>query len=232
MASRRDRTHRTLRRTPHRHRHGRLGRQRSRLPGPYRCVSYTVVTQAAPLAPADRFALIIAELCRAVAAHGAGRGWAGPFIILIWRRLRRMSTRFTRLAGRIQTGPRPAPRARIRRARPCRPDRTPRTPRGFAWLIRQVPQTAGGASQLQYLLAEPEMAALIAAAPQAGRILRPLCRMLGIRPPPGLRAPPPAPRAAPPRAEPRTAPPATPHEPPDRPPPLAPPAIPTPPNRA
>ncbi len=63
--------------------------------------------------------------------------------------------------------------------------------------MRLVPQTASGASQLQHLLAEPEMAALIAAAPQMGRILRPLCRMLGVRPPPGLRAPPPARAPAP-----------------------------------
>ena len=39
-------------------------------------------------------------------------------------------------------------------------------------------------------LEEPEVQAIIAAAPrQAGRILRPFCRMLGIRPPPALRLP-------------------------------------------
>ncbi|MBV8522612.1 MAG: hypothetical protein JOY71_10905 [Acetobacteraceae bacterium] len=41
---------------------------------------------------------------------------------------------------------------------------------------------------MQYLLADPEMAALLADVPQAGRILRPLCRMLGIRPEPELFA--------------------------------------------
>ena len=36
-------------------------------------------------------------------------------------------------------------------------------------------------SQVQYLLADPEMVALLADVPQGGPILRPLCRMLGIR---------------------------------------------------
>jgi hypothetical protein len=40
---------------------------------------------------------------------------------------------------------------------------------------------------LQELLADPDMAALVAAAAQAGRILRPLCRMLNAEPPPYLR---------------------------------------------
>jgi hypothetical protein len=36
-------------------------------------------------------------------------------------------------------------------------------------------------SQLTYLLADPEMVALIEAAPQARRLLRPLCNMLAIK---------------------------------------------------
>ena len=46
---------------------------------------------------------------------------------------------------------------------------------------------AGFGCQLQHLLSDPEMVALISAAPQQmGRVLRPLCWMLGIKPPPGL----------------------------------------------
>ncbi|MBV8095775.1 MAG: hypothetical protein JOY71_02935 [Acetobacteraceae bacterium] len=56
-----------------------------------------------------------------------------------------------------------------------------RLPSGFGWLIRLVPGAAIYGSQLQHLLADPEMAALLADLPQAGRILRPLCRMLAIR---------------------------------------------------
>jgi hypothetical protein len=56
------------------------------------------VSQTAPLAPADRLALIIEGLCQAVARKGGITGLAGPFLILIWTRLRRTVTRFTRAA--------------------------------------------------------------------------------------------------------------------------------------
>ncbi len=42
--------------------------------------------------------------------------------------------------------------------------------------------------QVQHLLGDPELAALLAAEPKLGRILRPLCRMLAIRPGPDLPA--------------------------------------------
>ena len=70
-----------------------------------------------------------------------------------------------------------------------------RLPRQLGWLLRMVSGTAAYAGQVQRLLADPEMAALLAGSPQAGHILRPLCRMLGIQPEPGLlrrrREPPP-----------------------------------------
>jgi hypothetical protein len=69
-------------------------------------------------------------------------------------------------------------------------------PRKAGWLIPLVPEAAAAGSQLRHLLADPEMAALVEAAPQMGRLLRPLCRSLGVRLPPGL---PPQPGAAKPR---------------------------------
>ena len=148
-----------------------------------------LVTQFASLPPADRFALIIEGLCQAVARRGGLMGLAGPLVILIWTRLRRLKARFARHAT---TSPAPAP------SRPAakRPAVSPRQsqplllPRRSAWLLRLVPETASGASQLRHFLAEPDVASLLAEAPQLGRILRPLCRMLGIRPPPALRPPP------------------------------------------
>ena len=178
------------------------------------CVSDSVVSPTPPSSPAERFAGVIDLLCRAVAARGGRDGLAGPLVVLIWSRLRRMAGRFARLAARTGAGVPPAASRRPATPRPARPPPPrlppprlppprlppPRLPRGFAWLVRLVPATASGGSQLQYLLAEPEMAALLAAAPQAGRILRPLCRMLGVRPPPALLKPRPparAPAAAP-----------------------------------
>src|SRR5947209_16938317 len=63
----------------------------------------------------------------------------------------------------------------------------PLLPRRSGWLLRLTPSAAAARSQLEYLLADPEMAALLAEVPQAGRILRPLCHMLGIPPVPALR---------------------------------------------
>ena len=54
-----------------------------------------------------------------------------------------------------------------------------------------MPQWAAGYGlQLEYLMThDPEMRALIAAAPQAGRILRPLLHMCGITPHPDVLPP-------------------------------------------
>ena len=138
---------------------------------------------AASPALADRFAHLVEGLRRAIAARGAGLGLALPLMLLLWSRLRRTAERFARLAAKVHAGTLPPPRRRLRSARPVRPQPL-RLPRGFAWLVRRLPQAASAASQLQHLLADPAMADLLAAAPQAGRLLRPLCQMLGIRPPP------------------------------------------------
>ena len=56
-----------------------------------------------------------------------------------------------------------------------------RLPAGKAWLIKALGwEAVGFGSQLRTLLAEPEMAALLAALPRAQRVLRPLGRMLGV----------------------------------------------------
>ena len=75
-----------------------------------------------------------------------------------------------------------------------------RLPRGFGWLLRVVPETVAYGGQVEHLLADPKMTALLAASPQAGRILRPLCHMLAIKPPPALAAPPRAKRVVSPAA--------------------------------
>jgi hypothetical protein len=141
-------------------------------------------------APADRFARIIDGLCRAVAAR-VGKPLAGPVIVLIWTRLRRTVARFTVLAARVRAGVLPSPsRPRPRAAsRPASPPPAQRLPTTFGWLVRQVPEAAGYRSQLCHLLSDPEMVALLSAAPQAGRLLRPLCRMLAIKPGPNLLPP-------------------------------------------
>ena len=170
--------------------------EREACPGLPSRVLLPFVSPVPPPAPEARFAGLIAALCEAVGARVAGParpGLAGPLIILIWTRLRRMADRITRLAARAGAGTLPPPRSRP--ATPRRKASPPyqRLPRGVAWLVRMVPAAAFGAGQLEALLADPGTKALIEAAPQIGRTLRPLCRMLGVDPPPALRRPPPAP---------------------------------------
>ena len=162
------------------------------------------MTLAPPsLAAADRFAMIVEMLCRAVAARGTDRSRTA-LIVLIWGRLRRMAVRFAAVAERVRSGTLRALRVRPTRQLACAGAR-PILPRGFAWLVRLVPEKAAAAgSQLQYLLNDPEMVALLAAAPRLGRILRPLCRMLGVEAP-ALPAPAPLQPAAPPERVPAVA---------------------------
>jgi len=173
------------------------------------------VTAAPPLAVADRFALTIDGLCRGIAAARIG-GVMAPVLILLWNSLHRRATRFATLVARVQAGtlPRSRPRPRTRTGH-CEepgshltssngdprsdeaisvhtstprqpPSRRPRLPRTFGWLIRLIPAVAAFRSQLQHLLSDPEIAELLTAAPQLGRILRPLCHMLGIGPSPDV----------------------------------------------
>ena len=154
---------------------------------------------------ARTFSLIIDGLCRTTAARSAVDRFAGPMLILIFARLRRLASRFASLgasveARMIQAGPLPPTRpSRPAAGATQRTSRKTRLPQSFAWLIRLVPGTAAYAGQVQALVADPQTAALLAAAPQAGRILRPLCRMLAVPLPDYLRLPKPpsGPQSAP-----------------------------------
>jgi len=143
-----------------------------------------------PLNPAERLALLLDALCKAVAAHGARGLLTAALQVLLWSRLSRMAQRARRLGAKIAAG------APLFIARPRAPQRTPnrpypRLPGSYVWLIRAVPGTAFGAVQLRWLLTTPEMAE-IAQTPPMRRLLRPLCRMLGVELPPV----PPAPKQA------------------------------------
>lgn len=164
---------------------------------------------ATPPSAAGRFALIVEALCRIIAARGRAPNWAAnwgpgggapllpvPLSILIWTRLSRMAVRFAALAAQIHAGTLRSPnKARVHRAPrgedrrnhlesrgPQNPNRptSPRLPTAFGWLIRLAPQAVCYTGQLRHLLSDPEMAPLLSA-PQTARILRSLCRMLGVQ---------------------------------------------------
>ena len=160
---------------------------------------------SAPPSPsaAEQFAAIILRLSRAVAARSAPRfgagALAGPLIVLIVTRIGQIGRRFAGLAARLRDG-RPIPRRRRGPRRPAaagRPRRPDPLPKHRGWLLRLVPGAAVYRSQLEFLLRDPATAALLAEAPASlGRPLRSLCRMLGIKSPPGLAPPRPTPPPA------------------------------------
>jgi hypothetical protein len=157
--------------------------------------------------PAENFATLLTWLGRAVVAMMGGERLPLQVIALIIDRLRRGNQLFARIAARVRDG-RYRPRQGVAAPRPGQKPPPPnKLPQTFGWLLKLVPEAVQYRGQLEHLLRDPEMAALLAAAPvPMARALRPLCRMLGLAPPDIL--------APPPRARPRTRPPK-----PERPPP-------------
>jgi hypothetical protein len=189
------------------------------------CFLFVPMSPLAPPLPTalpDRLAQIIEGLRAAVAGRGPKAGAAAPLIVLVWTRLRRLSERFVALAAAVQAGRLSASHAARPRADPVAPSPPralalsppARLPGGVGWLLRLVPEAVGARSQLEFWLADPELASLLKEAPQAGRILRPLCRMLGIPLGPELRLPRRRRRASPTPAVPAITAPAVPDGPP------------------
>jgi hypothetical protein len=149
------------------------------------------------------FAIILTGLRAALGLKAATDRTLATLLGLVWSRISRMQQRLERLIAHWRAGTLPTPRPS--RAGQKRQHTTrPKFPTAPAWLVARVGYTAAGfGSQLQHALTDPEWAAFLAAAPQANRILRPLCHMLGIAPPVPLpRTPRPARPAPPPRQKP------------------------------
>ena len=128
---------------------------------------------------ARRVAAILAGLAAVVARRFLREPKLIGLIIPLWvwlgRAARRLERAMTRLRAIRAVPVATAQVARVGRVRPVR------LPSGQAWLVRALGwEAAGYGCQLEALLAEPEMQAVLARLPAAGRILRPLCRMLGM----------------------------------------------------
>jgi len=142
---------------------------------------------------------------------------ASPLLRLITDRLRGINQRFKRLADRLAAGTYRPRRYHGRKPTEQKPRQKSPLPQQFGWLLALAPELIGNRSQLDHLLQDPAMVALIAAAPAPmARILRPLCWMLRLEPPPILARPRPAPpsrktrKKSPPRSRPPKAQPARP----------------------
>jgi hypothetical protein len=167
-----------------------------------------------PPTPIELFRILIRSLCAALETQSLAGRLARPLMSLILHRVITISHRIRRFIERIEAG-RPFPRRRGAVARPAAPRKhTPDPlPRKVGWLGPLLPDVVLLRGQLSGMLEKPEMKALMAAAPeQMGRALRPLCRMLGLEPPPSIALPP---RRRPIRAKspPRPAEPKWPHDP-------------------
>src|SRR5579863_8420916 len=160
-----------------------------------------------PQSPAEGFHTIIRWLVQAVTAMSGGDRLTYAVIGLIVDRIRVINQGFQRLAARLAAGTyRPRRYAPRRKPIDPKPRRQSPLPQDFGWLLKLVPDAVGYRSQLEHHLRDPAMVALMAEAPASmARVLRPLCWMLRLPPPPILARPrrEAAPEAAPPAAAPR-----------------------------
>jgi hypothetical protein len=149
-------------------------------------VSWWVNSSASPSPYLDLTAVIRA-------LRGAVGGWGGrgllsiALVLLLYGRLGRICGQMERLAQRFQAGrlwrlgARKAAAAGVAAEGRSVAVGSVKWPGRFGWLVRAVAyQAAGYGCQLRVILGTPEMVELLIAAPQAARILRPLCRMLAV----------------------------------------------------
>jgi len=153
----------------------------------------------------ETFALILTDIRTALAAR-AGRDRAlAALVLLVWRRLSRMAARFDRLVALWRAGKLPKPRAPQQGRKSASKGGGPKLPSGPAWLVDYVREVAVFGGQLEHFLSGDECQRFLAEVPQAGRIVRPLLRMLGVgvdagkprKPRPVWGAPAPGPAVAP-----------------------------------
>ena len=155
-----------------------------------------MIVPSTPLALA--FADIIRGICAIIGHHAQRAGSMAPQLGFVHYFLFRTVYRLDQLVKRWRAGTLPKPRpSRAGKTRAARPRLALPGRRG--WLIHHAQPTAQYRMQVEMFLADPELQALVAAAPQAGRLFRPLCRLLLIDLPEYLRPPARPPRLRPPR---------------------------------
>ncbi len=166
-----------------------------------------VIARAAPVVSAPARPIWAGpELRWIIAPHGDLPILPGPIWTLLWLRLHRLGNRLTRLYERWQTNTLPTPRKPTQRPKTPRtpPPQIPelpapgmplvdapmRLPQGRGWITRRIPEAGPSAGHLHDLLQQPNTQDFVQAAPQAARLLRPLCHALGVDQPTWLQRPP------------------------------------------
>lgn len=147
--------------------------------------------QPGPTLP-DRFAHLIGGLCFYLGAVFTRDRSTASLTLLVQARLQRLSARFAALVARVEAGTlRPArARATVQASQMRRVGSLGGMPRAFGWLCRLMPEGNLYAGMLEEQIhSDAELVALLAKAPQAGRLLRPVLRMMGRPVPESLRIP-------------------------------------------
>jgi len=154
------------------------------LPARWCGVSWRVNLSASP-SPFSNLSVVILALRKEVGGWGLRGFFSVALGLLLYRRLGVICREMERLSQRfqegrlLQRGSRLGAGARVVVAAGGLPVRI--WPGRFGWLVRAAAYRAAGfGCQLRVILEQPEMVALLAAAPQAARVLRPLCRMLAV----------------------------------------------------
>ena len=128
------------------------------------------------------FTNILSDLRAVIAARAARDRALTVLLVAVWGRIARMGARLERLVALWRAGHLPTPGA-ARAKRAPRASVPPAFPTAPAWLLRTLGyEVVAFGSQLQHMLTEAECRAFLAEVPQAGRVLRPLLRMLGVAP--------------------------------------------------
>ena len=126
------------------------------------------------------FSFILRDLQAAIAVVSARERHLTALLVAVWGQIGRISARLERLVALWRAGMLPPPRPH-RAGQPRVGGRaTSVSPMAPAWLLEAVREARASGSQLEQLLSQTECAEFLAAVPQARRILRPLCRMLGL----------------------------------------------------
>jgi hypothetical protein len=145
---------------------------------------------------ASYFALAVDTILKVLWREGYARG-PQELVTSTYNRIRRLERRFNALVAMWRAG---TVRAVVSEKLTPHPDPPPQGgrekkawafPRGRAWVVRLlVPSTGPGCvGTLCLAWEDPEMAEFFAAAPQVGRILRPLAHMIGATLPAWLKLP-------------------------------------------
>jgi hypothetical protein len=152
---------------------------------------------------ASYFAFAVDTILKVLWREGYARG-PQELVTLTYNRIRRLERRFNALVAQWRAGtlravvsrqrsvvsekitPHPGPPPQGGREKKAWP-----YPRGVAWIVRLLAPSTGQACVGTLCLAweDPEMAEFFAAAPQLGKILRPLAHMIGAPLPEWLKLP-------------------------------------------